>query len=733
MLNRLRKVEVIRGVYWIEVPEVDLYILCGCPADAVKHLMQRGLITTVERDGVSFETGPNVILLSDVMVQSGHFSSLGEFPVLQMLYRQGMILPGHPNNSGIKPMIIGAEVQIKAQLDYIYRGNYGLINREEIEATGVSAQMADEIMRMKYRFAFGAIRPSSELLDSLVVTDEPREIRSGVMVQRLATNRFVFSFAGETAEVDLNLGHNQQYRSPYPLGFFNIRREYFAVIHSGQGDGWDLNRPSMSSIIMYQGRIYLVDAGPNLSYCLTALGISVNEIEGIFQTHSHDDHFCGLTTLMRTDRKVKFFATALVRSSVFKKLAALLRIDEASFEHYFDIQDLQFDRWNDVDGLEVLPFLSPHPVETSIFTFRTFWDGEYLSFGHYADIVSMQMLDSLRSTPEKDDGISEEYYKQVKAAYFSPLNLKKLDVGGGMIHGVTEDFAKDESERIILAHTAIPLDNRQKEIGSSAPFGIVDILISDNSDAARRIAMNFVEDYFPDVPHRQFQILINSEIVTLKPGTIFLKQGAVNQEIYLLLTGNVEMINSAKGIYNMLSSGEIVGEHSGLHQYPARATYRSVSYVRALRIPYMVYLRFVKQNRLYTRIERLHENREFLQGTWLFGESVTYPTQNLISKGMKQKIFYSAGESISDETASSLYLVESGKIEHRLADRTFEYETGNFFGAEALALGQESPAPGEIVTTEPASLYIIPESLFSEIPIVRWKLFETYRKRSAAR
>ncbi|MFH2010046.1 MAG: cyclic nucleotide-binding protein, partial [bacterium] len=93
----LEKIDVATGVSWVGIPEADLYLLCGCPADAVKHLMRRGLILTKHRDGVSFETGPNAILLSDLPVQHGSFANLSEFPVLQMFYRQGMLVPGHRN------------------------------------------------------------------------------------------------------------------------------------------------------------------------------------------------------------------------------------------------------------------------------------------------------------------------------------------------------------------------------------------------------------------------------------------------------------------------------------------------------------------------------------------------------------------------------------------------------------------------------------------------------------
>ena len=78
-MSKLKKIKVTEGIYWVEVPEAQLYILCGCPEDSIKHLMKRGLIVTQEKNGVNFETGPNVILLSDIAVQNGHFSNLSEF------------------------------------------------------------------------------------------------------------------------------------------------------------------------------------------------------------------------------------------------------------------------------------------------------------------------------------------------------------------------------------------------------------------------------------------------------------------------------------------------------------------------------------------------------------------------------------------------------------------------------------------------------------------------------
>ena len=416
-MSLIQKIGVCTGVFWIAVPEAHLYLLCGCPADAVKHLRKKGLIVSREEKGVVFETGPNAILLSDISIQNGHFANLSEFPVLQMLYLQGMIVPNHPGNTGEKPLLIGAYEQIASQMQYIYRGNYGLISEEEIRAAGVAPQAAKEMMRLKLRFAFGNIRRTEELLDACTVDTAFSEIRDGVSIRRVRTNVFELRYREESVTVDLNLAPGEFYPPPYPLGFHRIHRDYFSVIHSGEGDGWDENRPCMASVLSFQGKIYLIDAGPNILFILEALGIAVNEVEGIFMSHAHDDHFAGLTALMRADHRIRFLAHPLVRLSVAKKLCALTSMTEDQFGDYFDVVDLRLDRWNDIHSLEVKPIFSPHPVETTVFFFRALSEDGYRVYAHFADIAGLDVLENMVTGDASSPGITEDFYRQVGKKY----------------------------------------------------------------------------------------------------------------------------------------------------------------------------------------------------------------------------------------------------------------------------------------------------------------------------
>ncbi|MEM6298461.1 MAG: MBL fold metallo-hydrolase, partial [Bacteroidota bacterium] len=636
MHAKVRKIKISNGIYWVEFPDADFYVLCGCPADAVKHLLKRGMIESVTRNGVTFETGPNAILLSDVLRQNGSFANLTEFPVLQMLYRQGMILPNHPNNTGQKPMLIGHPAQVKSQLNYIYRGNYGLISKEELLEAGASETEADEMMRVKLRFAFGKITSPDNFLDTCTIKHRERiEIRDGIFLERLGLNEYRFEYEGDTVEVDLNLAKGENYLPSYKLSYHSIPRDYFSVVHSGEGDGWDINRPCMASILIFQGKIYLIDAGPNVLASLNFLGISANEIEGIFHTHAHDDHFAGLTTLIRTDRRFKYFATPVVRAAVTKKLCALMGIEEGRFSEFFHIHDLPFDKWTNVEGLEVKPVYSPHPVETNIYFFRTGWENGYKTYAHLADVVSERTFRDMISDEPSKEGISPERFREVMECYRTPVDLKKVDVGGGLIHGDAKDYIGDKSEKLVLAHTSDELTLEQKKIGSAASFGMVDVLVSASSDYLIEYARTHLRFYFPEAPEHEINHLLNYPVRSFNAGTMLLREQQPLKDVYLLLTGSVEFSDPQTGSLNTFPAGSLIGFYSGYLGLHIDHSYWAASNINVLQLPAQVYHEFVKRNRLYDTLKRLEENILFLEKTWLFGEIVSFPILTRIAQQMR--------------------------------------------------------------------------------------------------
>lgn len=722
----IRKIAVSTGIFWVEVPNADVRILCGCPADSVKHLLRKGLIISIEVDGVALETGPNAILLSDLMIQNGRVCNQSEFPVLQMLYNQGMIVPDHPGNTGSRPLLIGSRSQVDAQMAYIFRGNYGLTSREELMAAGVASRQADELMRMKLAFAFGRIRPSEELVQPFYVERERVEIRNGVFVRRLRANVFEISYGAEKVEVNLNLAPGESYECAYTLDKHLLDRDYFTVVHTGDGDGWDMNRPTMGSIILFQGRVFLIDAGPNISYALNALGIGTNEIDGIFHTHCHDDHLAGLTSLIRGDRRIAYYAVPMVRASVIKKLASMARISEHDFNHLFDVHDLTLEEWNDIDGLEVKPILSPHPVETTIFYFRVMWEGGYRVYGHLADIASFDVLRKMVAPDDAPAGISQSLFDKTVEAYRQKAHVKKIDIGGGLIHGAAVDFRDDPSAKLILAHTARRLTEEERTIGSGAPFGTVDVLIEGISDELRRRAFGYLRDYFPDVPIHRIRHLMNSRMLVFNPEVILVKEGQRTSDIYLTLSGTVEMLRTGIPGRSLLPAGTMIGETPALLDTEVGETYRAVSFVQAIRLPRDLYLDFVTRNDLYRHIVDSRDEWEFLRGSWLFADGVSCVTLNRLVRDTEPVSFQR--ESVIPPPENELLVVRSGRA---LLVTPSGYEeqltTGSHFGATALI--QNARRGVEVRFLEPSVAYRVPVDSIANVPVVRWKVLETQRRR----
>ena len=716
------------GVYWVEVPELDIRVLCASPSDSVKHMMKQGLIQNIEKKGVVYETGPNAILLSDIMVQNSLFSNLAEFPVLQMLYKQGLIIPNHPGNSGQKPLIMGSKEQVDIQMEYIYRGNYGLTSIEELVSSGITQELAKTIMDMKLKFAFGKLQNSDNLLNKLYIQGNKKStIVDGLEIRRVAVNKFEFIYEGESIFVDLNLDVDESYGTTYHLGLTSFKREYFSVIHTGEGDGWDIKRPCMGSIITFQGKLFLIDAGPNINTTLNALGISVNEIEGIFHTHAHDDHFAGITSLIQTDHKLKYYTSAVVRASVFKKLSVLLSIDEEMLYNFFEVYDLKLDEWNNIDGLEVMPMLSPHPVETNIMYFRALGKDGYKSYAHLADICSFSVLDGMLKSDESSIGLTQEMIDKTKENYLLSADVKKIDNGGGMIHGMGDDFIDDKSEKLMLSHSAIPLTKELKQIGSGAPFGSIDTLIPAQEDYSYGYAFRYMKSYFPHVPIHWLKVILNNKMELFNPETIIIKNREVNGYVYLIITGNVEMIQTQDNIFNVLSSGAIMGDFSGIHKLPSAHTFRAWSYVKVLSIPADLYFNFIKENNLYADIERLYDRRSFLESTWILGESISYAqlnriTHNLILRSFKQ------GESFSKNKCIGLSILKSGS-----ADKTYsnglkiKLFSGDVFNESEVLFGDSNEF--NLSFTQDSQIICIDQKYVDDIPILFWKLYMVYEKR----
>lgn len=476
-MGSIIKRKVLEGVYWIEVPDADLRVICGCPADTIKHLSLKGLLPLVRENGIEYESGPNAILLSDDLIQNGQLSNVSEFIAYHMFYTQGTIIPTHPNSKKPKPLMIGKKDQVDAQMEYITRGNYGLTKVDEFLACGESKAFAKENIAMKRRFALDRFAHTRELIQGIYLDRKRVELRGGVTLRRLKRNVFVFSYGDKRVQVDLNLRQYRHYLPSFKLPTRSIPNHYFSVVHTGEGDGWNPDKPSLSSVIQFDGQFFLVDAGPHIVRILRAVGLKAKQLSGIFITHVHDDHVAGLFSLANSRDPLTIFATPVIRQTIITKLAALLSVSDKTIMTYFRFQELKRNVWNMREGIEIMPIPTAHPVDTTILVIRARGRNRYYSYGHFSDIAALKWLKQMIFKKNEKSGISKRYFEDIKSDYAMPLDLKKIDVGGPPIHGDAADFAADKSKKIVLGHSHTQFTKEQLAIGKEVRFGHVDVLI----------------------------------------------------------------------------------------------------------------------------------------------------------------------------------------------------------------------------------------------------------------
>lgn len=489
-MSKIKYSKLAPGLYWVEVPEVGFRVLCGCPPDSVKFLIQE---RHIRRCKEGWEMGPSAILLNDLPIQNSSLCNLGEFPILQIFYRQGYFIPGHVNYGLKKPVLMGTKSQVFSQLDYFYRGNYGLDDETELSSENLPAHLEKQIRATKDHFAFNQKIKAEDLLELRLLDQDPCQNIQGVTVERLEMNHYKFTYGEDTYEINLNLLPDQCLISPLCYERVSIPFLYknFSIVNIGEGDGWDVDRSSMGSLLQVEGRYYLVDAGPHLVHSLSALGIALEQIDGVFQTHAHDDHFAGLPALLRSCEVVPIFATSWVYASVIKKLAALLRLPEEQLKPLFPHQNLNAGEWNSLSFLEVKPCFSPHPIETTIFYFRKKVHQEWKTYGHLADICSLKVLEGI----VEKKVLTPEEAAVVKSDYLMQADIKKIDIGGGLIHGQAEDFIDDQTPVKFLAHTSLTLTDVDRKVGRTGRFGSVYSLDDASFDHTKHI-QRFMDRYY---------------------------------------------------------------------------------------------------------------------------------------------------------------------------------------------------------------------------------------------
>jgi hemerythrin len=716
-MPKITKINVTHGVVWVEVREAELYLCCGCPADVVKHLKKAGLISRVENQDKHYESGPNALLLSDTTIQNGKLANLSEFVILQMLYLQGYIFPGHPNFNR-KPILIGYPEQISRQVRYVSVGNHGLETDQEIIDAGFTLEKARKIGATKLHYSGGDLKSMNELIETISLDDQSVEIKNGVFLNRKGVNKFELFYENESVEIDISLPDSVQYNAPYTLQHHVLQPSYFSVTHIGEGNGWDEHRPCMASIVHYNGKNFLIDAGPNILNNLEYLGLGVSEIHGIFLTHNHDDHFAGITDLLNVERKMTLYCTRLVRKTAEKKLNALFNTKLDLLSIAFNCIELQFDEWNNINGMEVMPTYSPHTVETSVFRFRVRNNKEEKTYLHLADTINFAEFEKIIIGAPEIFGEADRQY--VRKSYLATVTLKKLDVGGGIIHGHLSDYKDDKSGKFLMAHTTHEVTGPDHRF-VNAQFGDTDHLMDiAGFDFFTEITKDYLKNYFRHLSNEDLEHLISFPVVQYHPGEDILNKNN-GDFVCLILCGVAGFLNDT-GIVQKIDAGNFIGYSKSFFRRSYPPKYFTIGYVSCLRISGVYFENLIDKVSLTENLKARQRIVDILRDSYLVYYSLSGATFFELSENSRHVEI--PDDDFSDvHLTENLYILTEGSIKVIYEDKFSVdiYQHQHFGGLNLL---QEYRRTQRFVFTTKVRAISIPIENINQVPVLLWRLIE---------
>ena len=126
-------------------------------------------------------------------------------------------------------------------------------------------------------------------------------------------------------------------------------------------------------------------------------------------------------------------------------------------------------------------------------------------------------------------------------------------------------------------------------------------------------------------------------------------------------------------------------------------------------------------------IQRIFENKLFLQNTWLFGEMVSSVILNSIAKLMRLQLIKKDEELTSAKTPT-IFMLKKGEIQVFFEEKQVDIlKPGGFFGEESIFLKEANLFTAR--ASKDSSIYIISGDILQFKPIIEWKLLETFEKR----
>ncbi|MCZ6675941.1 MAG: cyclic nucleotide-binding domain-containing protein [Candidatus Poribacteria bacterium] len=752
--SNIEVIEICPASFLFKVPKAGVSWILNPWPDISKFLIQQGL---------SF----NGIFCSDLHMQKGVSCNLIEFPLLHMMFNQGMIFRRE------RPCLVGTLHQLHLASEGFRRGLYGFYDVSELEGCDLSEGEMHALMREIKGFALGErIKEADELLDLVPLVplgehptpDQATNYR-GLRIWKKGINVFGFEWQGEQVTIDCNLREGEEYTPPLKIDVKNIPYTLYQIIDTGEEDGFS-QKSCMHTVIQWRDKIICIDLPMNVSYLLDKISVSRTEIDAVIFTHNHDDHIGELSMLLQMDKKVTVICPRIVWKSIVLKAATVFGMSADEFAGYFDYRPIRYGRENEIDyfGLRIEAHPSIHSVPCAIYRMRGIVNREWKVYSHLSDILNFHRCRTLIQSGH----LSQKRFDDYREFLLEPATVKKIDVGTGFgnedfsVHGSWKDFLADPSEHIVLAHI------QREQLDETATVAVGQVAVAGSSrdiserlshtyqDKYRERALKYLADYLFTLLEDNIKkglieesqiraylgILADNEIRLIQPNTPFLKMGEQSTFVDMVISG-VGSVWIRKGedlvrIANV-NAGDLIGDMGVLQEIPRTASIRADTYMNVLRIPGPLFREAAILLKIFVPgaegvLQKIWRHRDIVQGSRIFGHEVPVYRQNKIAQHAVE-VGLKPGECIrfrgSHEGALFLGSApESFRI--LVGDRELPQDrfTPPVFGERAFLIGE--PDPYHAMAREKATLLKLDREKFNwihEVPIFKLRLRELVERR----
>ena len=392
----------------------------------------------------------------------------------------------------------------------------------------------------------------------------------------------------------------------------------------------------------------------NVSYLLDKISVSPTEIDAVIFTHNHDDHIGELSMLLQMDKKVTVICPKIIWKSILLKASKMFDMSIDELAEYFDYRPIRYGKENEYDysGLRIEAHPSIHPVPCAIYRIRGIVDQEWKTYSHLSDILHFERCQQLI----QEGYLDQKRFDAYREFLLAPVTVKKVDVGGGVVHGSWKDFTKDTSEHIVLAHI------QQERLEDEATVMVGQVAVAGSTrnmservahtyqDKYRERALKYLGDYLfalmegsqidGDQIRDYLRILADNEIRLIQPNTPFLKMGEQSTFVDMIISGVgsvwVQINNSIIKVANV-QAGDLIGDIGALQEVLRTASIRADTYMYVLRIPGPLFREIAILLEIFIPdgegvLQKIWRDRIIVQGSGLFGDYVPVYHQNKIAQ-----------------------------------------------------------------------------------------------------